>query len=579
MAQNKEEFVIELIDRVSKKLDRIDGKFNKVRATSGKLQKKTGGLGKSMGAMGKLLPIAGFAALGFGALSLGKKISSLGAELEQAKVAFGVFLGSARNAEIMIKRLNEFSNVTPFENKKVIAASKTLLAFGFTADEIIPTMTMLGDVSAGTGKDLKEMGRIFGKIKGNGRLMGEELNQLVDAGFNPLNNISKKTGKTQKEVRKEMEKGNISFKMVKESFKDATSEGGMFFKMMEKQSKTFAGRVSTFKGKLDFLLSKGGEGLNKFLSKIVEFGIGFIDNIQPVLDGFAFIGETVKDLFSPLGELMAAFGSSGDAASSGATAASIFGGALKMLAVNLKIAFFPMKIMFKIITSIVLVTRDYINDSPRLLSVIASIGKAFNRVKFFLDNFKATMAGIGAVLDRWIIRPVAKFTSVITTFFDSIDKRTKGIQEGFVRIAKSAIGAFIKMNNWLVNKLGFGTLMDKVSDTFGKAFDKTKKEEDAKAKATNETKATDIMDASKFAGAGKIPGVNLGAGGGGVGGPSAGISEVRSGAPKVFNININKLVETMSFETLNMEENTEKVKKSIIEAMLTAVNDTQIAVG
>lgn len=186
--------------------------------------------------------------------NLGKKILDLGIKQEQLNIAFTTFLGSAEKAKKLLQDLNKFALVTPFTPDQVNKAAQALLAFGVKGQEIIPTLKMLGDVSSGTGKDLTEMAIIFGQIRSTGRLMGQDLLQLINAGFNPLQVISEKTGKSVKILKQEMEKGLITFDMVSGAFKTATTEGGLFFNLMEKQSQSIGGVLSTIEGNFDELL-------------------------------------------------------------------------------------------------------------------------------------------------------------------------------------------------------------------------------------------------------------------------------------------------------------------------------------
>jgi tape measure domain-containing protein len=191
---------------------------------------------------------AAFVGVGAGIGALIRKSAQLAAQFEQIKVAFTTMTGSAERAKGLIAELNEFSKATPFSPDQVFKAGKTLLAFGFEAKNVSKTLQLLGDVSAGTGKDLGEMAVIFGQIKGAGRLMGQDLLQLINAGFNPLQTISEKTGKSMAQLKDEMSKGLITFDQVEGAFRDATSEGGKFFKMMENQSQTLNGQLSTLEG-------------------------------------------------------------------------------------------------------------------------------------------------------------------------------------------------------------------------------------------------------------------------------------------------------------------------------------------
>ena len=190
-------------------------------------------------------------------------------EFEQLNIAFTTFLGSADKAKKVIKDLQEFSARTPFETEKVNASAKSLLAFGTAQADLLPTLKTLGDISAGTGKDLKELSVIYGQIQSTGRLLGQDLLQLINAGFNPLQQISKDTGRSVAELKDEMSKGNITFAQVEEAFKNATKEGGLFFNLTEKQSQSFLGKVSTLKSNIDVFVKDIGSKFIPVLGQIV----------------------------------------------------------------------------------------------------------------------------------------------------------------------------------------------------------------------------------------------------------------------------------------------------------------------
>lgn len=234
---------------------------------------------KSFNAFNSVLNKLSIAALTAAAIKLGKTIFDLGVKQEQLNIAFTTFLGSAEKAKKVIADLTKFAIVTPFTPDQVNQAAKALLAFGVKGDELIPTLKMLGDVSSGTGKDLAEMAVIFGQIRSTGRLMGQDLLQLINAGFNPLQVISQKTGKSVRELKEEMEKGNISFEMVSDAFKTATSEGGLFFDLMEKQSRSIGGIVSTITGNIE-------EGFKNIFSANQGALADFVKKLETLSEAF-----------------------------------------------------------------------------------------------------------------------------------------------------------------------------------------------------------------------------------------------------------------------------------------------------
>ena len=222
-----------------------------------------------------------FAAIGATVLSLGRKIFDLGVKQEQLNIAFNTFLGSAEKGKKLLQELTKFSIVTPFSPDQVNNAAKSLLAFGIEGEKIIPTLKILGDVSSGTGKDLSEMAIIFGQIRSTGRLMGQDLLQLINAGFNPLQIISEKSGKSVAKLKEEMEKGLISFEMVEQAFIDATSAGGLFFNLMEKQSQTIGGIMSAIEGNIEEgfknIFTAGSGPLKEFVDTLNTLSLAFLE--------------------------------------------------------------------------------------------------------------------------------------------------------------------------------------------------------------------------------------------------------------------------------------------------------------
>lgn len=195
------------------------------------------------------------------------------ATMESLTTDFETMLGSAEKAKSMIADLTNFAKATPFEMAGLSDSAKTLLSFGVSAGDIMTDIKMLGDVSLGNQAKLSSLSLVFGQIQSTGRLMGQDLLQLVNVGFNPLKVISDKTGRSMKDLKKDMENGAISSDMVTDAFRSATSEGGLFYKGMERGSKTFNGQMSTMKDTINITLGEVMKPLFNEMSKkiIPEF--------------------------------------------------------------------------------------------------------------------------------------------------------------------------------------------------------------------------------------------------------------------------------------------------------------------
>ncbi|HEX2984304.1 MAG TPA: tape measure protein [Ignavibacteriales bacterium] len=208
--------------------------------------------------------------------------------IEQAEISFSVLLGSAEKAKDMIGNLRDFAAKTPLQFSGLQENARLLLSFGTAASDILPYLRMLGDVSGGNAEKMSQLTLAFAQMQSAGRLMGQDLLQMINAGFNPLQVISEKTGKSIGELKKEMEGGAISSQMIIEAFKDATSEGGRFYQMLEKQSESLGGKLSTLEDNFDMLQQAAGGTVALGLEPLVDHlskALDIVYNLSPELSG------------------------------------------------------------------------------------------------------------------------------------------------------------------------------------------------------------------------------------------------------------------------------------------------------
>lgn len=227
--------------------------------------------GQNMSAVGGGMSVAITAPILAGA-GAGLKFN---ATMEDFTANFETMLGSADKAQSMLAELSDFAKSTPFEMAGLADSAKILLNFGIDSKDVMNTIGMLGDVSMGNQEKLSRITLAFGQIQSTGRLMGQDLNQLINSGFNPLQVISEKTGRSMANLKKDMEDGAISADMVTGAFKSATSEGGMFFGAMDKGSKTANGQMSTLKDTInitlgDILIPLFKEFTNNILPNVIK---------------------------------------------------------------------------------------------------------------------------------------------------------------------------------------------------------------------------------------------------------------------------------------------------------------------
>ena len=251
-------FIFKLKDKVSDKLKDInknlDTTNSRLKATTvqlDRLAKKTESIrkvGKVM-TLGVTLPV----------VAMGGAMIKAAADIEAMQQQLSTMLGSAEAGGKMFEEIKTMAAKTPFETKDLMAATNTMLGFGIAQEKVLPLMNQLGDISGGNAQRFQSLALAFSQVSSAGKLQGQDLLQMINAGFNPLESIAKKTGKSVGYWKEQMSKGKVTVEMVEQAMKDATSEGGRFFGMMDKQSKTALGQWSTFQDNLNMLLAEFGK--------------------------------------------------------------------------------------------------------------------------------------------------------------------------------------------------------------------------------------------------------------------------------------------------------------------------------
>ena len=256
--------------------------LTKISTAAQKEGSKVGGvfqnLAKELG-RGGLWAIGGKmvgAAIGVVVSLVRKSISALAVavkeafKFETAIANFKTLTGSIEEARRHVAELRQFAASNPLTFDDVAKASKTLLSFGISVNEVMPSLKVLGDISMGNSEKFKALALAFGQCKSAGRLMGQDLLQMINQGFNPLTVIAQETGRSMAELKDIMSQGGISFEMVAAAFQKATEEGGLFHDALKNASETGDGMISKMKDTWDTTVRDVGEAF----SDIAKEGIG-----------------------------------------------------------------------------------------------------------------------------------------------------------------------------------------------------------------------------------------------------------------------------------------------------------------
>ena len=211
-------------------------------------------------------------------------IAKLGSEAELTATSFEVLVGSEEKSSKMLKEIAQFGQESPFDKMGLTENARQMLAFGIETDKVMTYLRQLGDISAGDKQKLDSLSLVMGQVMSKGRLDGQDKNQFVDAGFNPLKELQKMhPEKTYAEIEKAMSKGAITAQHVAEAIQHATQEGGQFHNMTEKTSKTLVGKLASLMDDITTMAEELYHKLEPILKSVVDNIAGFIPYVSQIL--------------------------------------------------------------------------------------------------------------------------------------------------------------------------------------------------------------------------------------------------------------------------------------------------------
>lgn len=295
----------------------------------GKSADKTGDQLKEM-----IKQTAAFAGLSLGAAGLkefGSKLIDVRKEMQGYSTSLNVLLGDQEKANAMFAELKEFAVTTPLMLKDLASGAQTMLGFNIEAEKVVPTLKAIGDISMGDSQRFQSLTLAFSQMSATGKLMGQDLLQMINAGFNPLMEISRKTGKSIGELKDEMSNGAISAQMVADAFMSATQEGGQFYGMISAQGKTLAGQINTLKGAIDDMFNTLGEQGEGIIS-------GTVSALTTLVQNYEKVGKAIVTLVASYGAYKAALIATDVLVLANARGSAIALSALKELVLSTKAA-------------------------------------------------------------------------------------------------------------------------------------------------------------------------------------------------------------------------------------------------
>ncbi|WIT94439.1 tape measure domain protein [Riemerella phage vB_RanS_CRP19] len=221
-----------------------------------------------------------------------RQLINVRGEFQKTEIAFSTMLKSKEKASQLMGQMVDLAAKTPFGFNDVTEGAKRLLAFQVPAEQVTETLTRMGNIAAGLGVPMGQLIHVYGQVKTQGKMMTNDLYQFMNAGIPILSELGKVLGKSEAEIKDMVSAGKIGFPEVQAVIKNMTDEGGLFFNLMEEQSKTLSGKVANLEDAFDQMLNKIGEGSEGLLNSGIEGATYLVEHYEDVIDVLTILVAT-----------------------------------------------------------------------------------------------------------------------------------------------------------------------------------------------------------------------------------------------------------------------------------------------
>ena len=307
MAQNLVQYTVNLNGNATKGMTQLDQATQKVTSSINMCQSKFQKIGDTITRINNIYAAA---ATAVGKLqSAMSKLIDTGAENELQKMNMTtLFRGNAQAAQDMFDKITQYGKATVYDKAGLIEAQKTMMSFGVSAEQSYNTLRQIGDIAMGDSQKMQSLALAFAQATSAGKLQGQDLMQLINAGFNPLQTISERTGQSIATLKEQMAQGKISADMLAQAFQWATDQQGLFYQGAEKAGTTTIGRINQLKDTFDEFIISAYEQLKPLIDQAIQIAtnileqapqmlqqinskikntIDFIDRFKPIIIGIA----------------------------------------------------------------------------------------------------------------------------------------------------------------------------------------------------------------------------------------------------------------------------------------------------
>jgi hypothetical protein len=263
----------------------LNRKANQIENRIGKMSSNAvGEVGKMDGSFNKLAYTLGGAFSIAAAAGFVKELTNVRGQFQQIEIAFTTMLKSKEKADQLMKEAIQLAAQTPFSLQDVAKGAKQLIAYGFEAKNITENLSKLGNIAAGVSAPLGDIVYLYGTLKTQGRAYTRDILQFTARGIPIIGELAKQFGVTESQVQKLVEAGKVGFPDIEKAFNNMTGAGGIFFNLMQEQSKSLTGQISNLGDAWDVMLNKIGKDNQGVLSGGIGIAADLVLNYEKVID-------------------------------------------------------------------------------------------------------------------------------------------------------------------------------------------------------------------------------------------------------------------------------------------------------
>lgn len=255
----------------------IKGIGDKTQIEAARIDNQFKSIGRGLVALGGTAALTGYI----------NQLIRVRGEFQQLEIAFTTMLKSKEKSDALMRDVTQFAATTPFDLKQVAAGTKQLLAYGFQAEDMTKNLSMLGNVASGVGSQIGDLIYLYGTLKASGRVTQMDMNQFAGRGIPIYAELAKVLGINVDQVRSFVSAGRVGFPEIEKAFQGMVKEGGMFYNLMQEQSKSLTGQISNLEDSLDSMFNEIGRSNEGILSDGIQLVATLVENYKQVGDVIA----------------------------------------------------------------------------------------------------------------------------------------------------------------------------------------------------------------------------------------------------------------------------------------------------